>query len=265
MIPFFISIPHSGEKVPTEASWLLDFDEVTLMCDVDRYVDQLYSSAIESLQIPSVKTEWHRYVVDLNRWSDDVDVDSVEGSPNPSGRFTTGLHWVKTTTGVQLMRQPISKVLHQKLVEKYFQPFHAAVRSQYSMFKEKGFQNVYHLDAHSMPSQGTAAHRDPGTQRPQIVVSDCEGVSCRADYKDLVIEAYKSAGFEVAYNWPYKGGRVTQTYGKPSLGQQALQVELNRALYMDEKTKQKNERFSQTQGQILKAIQIIQKEVALLK
>ena len=170
MLPFFISIPHSGEKVPAEASWLSGLEEPILMCDVDRFVDDLYRPGIEKLQIPSVVAEWHRYVVDLNRLPDDVDASSVTGHPNAAGKFTTGLLWVKTTTGIQLMPNPISATLHQSLVQKYFEPFHTQVRAQYESFKKLGHKTVYHLDAHSMPSRGTAAHRDPGADRPQIVV-----------------------------------------------------------------------------------------------
>lgn len=237
MKPFFISIPHSGERVPTEADWLRDLPEPVLMCDVDRYVDRLYQPIIKTLDLPSVKTEWHRYVVDLNRIPEDVDADSVAGHANPPGKFTTGLHWVKTTRGTRLMPQPIAPELHRQLVERYYAPFHADVRATYQAFRDQGAKKIYHLDAHSMPSLGTKAHRDPGERRADIVVSDWEGKSCEAEFKDLVMEAYAATGLKVAYNWPYLGGRVTQIYGQPAQGQHAIQVEINRALYMDEETK----------------------------
>jgi N-formylglutamate deformylase len=238
MKPFFISIPHSGERVPAEADWLQGLPEVVLMCDVDRFVDRLYQPVLSELKLPFVKTEWHRYVIDLNRLPDDVDANSVEGSSNPAGSFTTGLHWVKTTRGTRLMPKPISRALHDQLVKEYFKPFHEDVRNVYRSLKAKGVAKVYHLDAHSMPSKGTNAHRDPGETRKSIVVSDWEGRSCEPAFKDLVIKAYAQAGFEVGYNWPYLGGRVTQTYGRPDIGQHAIQVEISRALYMDEDSKQ---------------------------
>lgn len=238
MKAFFISIPHSGERVPPEAAWLQGLPEPILMCDVDRYVDRLYEPVVKEIKLSCVKTQWHRYVIDLNRLPDDVDADSVEGDKNPPGKFTTGLHWVKTTRGTRLMPQPISRQLHDQLVQRYFEPFHSDVRDTYNFFRERGAAKVYHLDAHSMPSKGTSAHRDPGETRADIVVSDWEGRSCEPWFKDLVIESYKDAGLKVAYNWPYLGGRVTQTYGKPDQGQHAIQVEISRALYMDEETKQ---------------------------
>lgn len=238
MKAFFISIPHSGERVPSEAAWLKALPEPVLMCDVDRFIDRLYQPITDELKITCVKTQWHRYVVDLNRLADDVDADSVEGHANPSGKFTTGLHWVKTTRGTRLMEKPISVQLHDQLVAKYFEPFHSDVRDTYEFFREHKAKKVYQLDAHSMPSKGTSAHKDPGETRADFVISDQEGKSCETWYKDLVIEAYKNTGHSVAYNWPYVGGRVTQTYGKPDRGQHCIQVETNRALYMDEETKQ---------------------------
>ncbi|NJM10154.1 MAG: N-formylglutamate amidohydrolase [Bdellovibrionaceae bacterium] len=247
MKPFFLSIPHSGERVPSEAKWLQGLSEPILMCDVDRFVDRLYSPVVEDLRLTCVKTQWHRYVVDLNRLAEDVDQDSVIGSPNASGKFSTGLHWVKTTRGTTLMAEPISQALHQQLVQRYFEPFHSDVRDTYEFFREHGASKIYHLDAHSMPSKGTAAHRDPGETRADIVVSDWEGKSCEPSFKDLVIAAYEKTGLKVRYNWPYLGGRVTQTYGQPDRGQHAIQVEINRALYMDEETKQ----FKPEPGRIL--------------
>jgi N-formylglutamate deformylase len=237
MKPFFMSIPHSGERIPKEATWLHGLSEPIVMCDVDRFVDRLYHPVVDQLKLGCVTTQWHRYVVDLNRLPDDIDAESVVGSDNPPGKFTTGLHWVKTTRGTRLMPAPISQALHKQLVERYFNPFHDDVKDMYSYFREKGADKIYHLDAHSMPAKGTSAHKDPGETRAEIVVSDWEGKSCEVAYKDLVCEAYTKAGLQVRVNWPYVGGRVTQTYGKPKDGQHAIQVEINRALYMDEETK----------------------------
>ncbi len=237
MTPFFVTIPHSGEDVPPEASWLQGFPEETLFRDVDRYVDRLYEPALTARQIPSIVARFHRYAVDLNRVPADVDQDSVQGSVNPSGTFPLGFHWVQTTYGERLMKTPISKALHQQLCDRYFDPFHQKVREQFALFFKQGASQVFHLDAHSMPSKGTAAHRDSGNERPQIVVSDQDGASCRREYVELVRAAYEAAGFQVAYNWPYKGGRITQVYGQPSRGQHTLQVEMNRSLYMNEESK----------------------------
>jgi len=88
-----------------------------------------------------------------------------------------------------------------------------------------------------MPSKGTSKHKDNGEQRAEVVISDQHGKTCSEKLKDLVIKAYEEAGFEVAYNWPYIGGRIVGSYGHPENNVESIQVELNRSLYMDESTK----------------------------
>ena len=159
------------------------------------------------------------------------------------------------------MPQPMSRKTHDQLTEIIYEPFHAGIRNHYVFFKNKNFKNIFHIDAHSMPSLGTRMHKDPGQKRADIVVSDCLGKSCHPHFKDLVIAAYASAGFKVGYNWPYMGGRVTEHYGQPRAGQQVLQVELNRGLYMDEKTKHILPEHQQIQQKILKALSYIKSEL----
>jgi N-formylglutamate amidohydrolase len=232
-----VTIPHSGEKVPAQADWLKTLPEEILMCDVDRYVDYLYEPGLQKWHLPYAKTEWHRYAGDLNRIPQDIDAGSVEGNPNPAGMHRRGFLWAITTHNHQLMPKPISAKIHQELVELIYEPFHASVRKLYENYEASGRTKVFHIDAHSMPSVGTKEHRDPGERRADIVVSDCHGKSCDPKFRDLVIAAYVIAGFKVAYNWPYFGGRVSEFYGQPEKNHHAIQVEMNRELYMDEQTK----------------------------
>ena len=262
-IPFLVTIPHSGEKVPPQAPWLQNLPEEILMCDVDRYVDRLYEPTLQKLKIPFTKTEWHRYAGDLNRLPEDVDASSVIGHKNPAGLHSRGFLWTITTTELPLMKAPIPASRHQELVQLISEPFHASVEKLYANFK--GSSKIYHLDAHSMPSVGTRQHRDPGERRADIVVSDNKGQSCGPEFRDLVIAAYCTAGFKVAYNWPYFGGRVTEHYGKPAQGREALQVEMNRSLYMDEVTKQfKHDAAAKVQKQIGQALTRIHEQLASL-
>jgi N-formylglutamate deformylase len=100
-------------------------------------------------------------------------------------------------------------------------------------------------------------HNDPGAQRADVVVSDFHGKSARKDFVDLIVEAYRSAGLQVAYNWPYFGGGITQMYGRPDQDHHTVQVELNRRLYMDETTKQKSGQFIEIQNKLTQAMESI--------
>ncbi len=237
--PLFVTIPHSGEWIPESATWLKGRDPLLLLSDVDRFVDRLYHPALETHGIPKVVALCHRYVVDLNRLPEDVDQESVQGAIAKPGTHTTGFHWVRTMKGETLMAAPIPLALHQNLVAEHFVPFHEQVRSLYVEQHRRNSGPVYHLDLHSMPSLGTSGHRDEGQMRAEVVISDQDGRSCLADFTALVVEAFeKIGGFQVALNWPYKGGRITQTYGAPEINNNCLQVELNRKIYMSETSKE---------------------------
>ncbi len=263
-IPFFVTMPHSGEKVPDVCHWLKDLPESVLMSDVDRYVDELYEPALQTLNVKHLKTEWHRYAGDLNRLPTDVDEASVVESKNKAGSFTRGFHWVKTYQGADLMKAPMDQKTHDHLTELIYDPFHAQIKSTYEDFHQQGFKHLFHIDAHSMPSKGTKEHRDPGEHRADIVVSDCHGKSCRSEFRDLVISAYVTAGFKVGFNWPYFGGRLTEQYGDPTRGHHVIQVELNRGLYMNEESKKRHTDVAEIQKKITAALSTVQSGLARL-
>ena len=260
-IPLLVSIPHSGLKIPPPAYWLKNLDPLLLMCDVDAYVDELYRPALKG--IPTVVFEWHRYAVDANRHPEDISPATVKGVDSQTlhklkhKKSPSDIHWHKTTKGDLLIKKALPFKLHKTLIEKYFNPYHKKIKKQIEDFKKLRALKVYILDLHSMPSKGLDFHKDPGCERPEVVISDREGRSCCQDFTDLVIKAYQKAGFKTKLNWPYKGGAIIQNYGQPKKNQHALQIELNRALYMDEITKTKNKNYQQIKAQLLKAITFI--------
>lgn len=257
---FFISIPHAGELVPPEVNWLSNISFTTLMRDVDRFVDKIYQPVISQLALNYVNTDWHRYVVDLNRKLDEFDSSAVEGAICPSGTHPKGLHWVVTTWGESLITKPMTKEVHNKLIQNCYMPFHSQIKKIREELRIKG--HVFHIDAHSMPSRGTALHNDPGGDRADIVVSDFHGKSSCLSFKNLVLQSYEMAGFKCAYNFPYVGGGITQMYGEPEKGFHTIQIELNRKLYMNEDSKELLPiKFHETQKKIAQAISMIHKNI----
>jgi N-formylglutamate deformylase len=126
-----VTIPHSGENIPPQATWLKTLPEEILMCDVDRFVDVLYEPALQKLQIPSAKTEWHRYAGDLNRGPEDVDAGTVFGNLTAAGTHRRGFLWGITTLNQSLLPAPVSSAVHQELVQLIYEPFHRSVRKLY--------------------------------------------------------------------------------------------------------------------------------------
>jgi N-formylglutamate deformylase len=253
--PLILTAPHSGETVPPEAEWLRAAPQSILLTDVDRFVHELYLPATSLTPVPLLYTTVHRYAADLNRYPSDVDQDSVTGSAAPKGAHPKGFHWVATTQGFRLMNQPITSDLHDAIVRNYHDGFHDAFLVRVSALRARFPKRpIFHLDCHSMPSKGTGAHRDQGNARPDVVISDLEGKSASAAFKDLVISSFTKEQLKVSYNWPYLGGRITERYGKPSSGHETIQIELNRALYMDEATREKTSGFPLLQQKLVRII-----------
>lgn len=264
--PLLVTIPHSGEQIPPEAAWLSDLPERLLMYDVDRYVDELYEPTLRKLKIAWIKTEWHRYACDLNRLATDVDAQSLIGSLNPRGTYPRGLHWSTTTKGERLMPRPISSDVHQMIVNRCLRPFHDAVRAVGDLIRPPSVRSkaapLFHIDLHSMPSFGTKEHRDPGEWRADLVISNQDGKSSSAAFFQMICAAGRSQGFSVSENWPYKGGRITEVYGRPLEGWETVQIELNRKLYMNEQTKRKDLlRFRETQIRVGRLLAVIYSQI----
>ena len=108
-----------------------------------------------------------------------------------------------------------------------------------------------------MPSQGTGLHLDRGEKRADIVISDFKGKSASPEFKDLVIQGFEEQGFSVSYNWPYFGGRITQRYGKPQDGHHTIQIELNRALYLNESNYELLRHVDEFRGRLSKVMEKI--------
>lgn len=260
----WISIPHSGEFLPSEAFWLTNKPQSILLTDVDRFVNQLYQPIAETLGIPMLISPIHRYVADLNRSPEDIDPTTVEQAPPFASSFKRGLYWKSTTKQEPLLERPLSQEEHHFIVQNYHLPFHQEIKQRIAFLRSLGLPSLQ-LDCHSMPSQGTCAHADQGKKRPDVVLSDYQGKAAHSFFKNTLEQALVQQNLLLAYNDPYLGGYVTQHYGKPSQHQHTLQIEINRSLYMDEDTKAiLNEPFRELQSKLHKALESVQKQIPKL-
>jgi N-formylglutamate amidohydrolase len=234
--PLLVEVPHAGVGVPDEVRKELLLDDAGVRRDADLYVDRLYARA-PSLGATLIYTEVSRFVVDLNRAPDDVDELSVAGHPSPKplalGGAPRGLIWRVATDGTPALGGPIPLDSWRGRVERYHAPYHRAVDAQVEALRAR-FGRLLVLSGHSMPSVGKATHADPGKRRADVVPGDRRGAACAAEVTRSAVELFGGAGLSVAPNDPYQGGETTRRLGRPDEGLHALQVELNRDLYMDE-------------------------------
>lgn len=230
--PLVVEVPHAGVAVPEEARAELALDGAAIRRDADLWVDELYRRAPE-LGAILIYTEVSRFVVDLNRAADDVDALSVAGHPAPRPDAPRGLIWRVATDGTPALRAPLSFAAYQERLARYHAPYHRALDEAVASLRAR-FGRVIVLSGHSMPSVGKATHADPGRRRADVVPGDRRGESCAPEVAAAAVDLFRGAGLQVAPNEPYQGGETTRRLGRPFENVHALQVELNRDLYMDE-------------------------------
>jgi N-formylglutamate deformylase len=235
--PLVLSVPHAGVALTGfEGSLASTLD---VRGDADLFVDRLYGIDVPVRSADAgldrheyVAASLSRFVCDMNRHPDDVSTVAVPEHPAPKNADGRGFVWAVTTTGDPVLAQPLT--LEQwRARQAIHTAYHAAISQALARARDRfGFAVL--LDGHSMPSVGRAGHKDPGRQRADIVPGDRDGTSCSPDLSRLVMAHFKSHGYSVAFNDPYKGGFVTTHHGRPADAVHAIQVEIRRDLYMDE-------------------------------
>jgi N-formylglutamate amidohydrolase len=257
--PLLVEIPHAGLGVPEPIRSELIAPEDAVLHDADIFVDRLYANA-PKLGAALLVARNSRYVVDLNRAQDDVDAGTVRGHPIAASAQPRGVVWRSTTDGRPILAKPLSYEQLMARLQRYYVPYHETLRRTLDALRERyGYAIV--LAGHSMPSTGRSMHTDPGARRADVVPGSCGRSSADRRVIDLVDAHFRAAGLSVRHDDPYKGGYTTSHYGRPRDHIHAIQIELNRALYVDEQTcKPKDAEFRKLQ-QLLD--QLVQKLGAL--
>jgi N-formylglutamate amidohydrolase len=229
-----VEVPHAGLLVPDSVRSELLAPEDAVRRDADIYVDKLYQNA-PKLGAALLTAKVSRYVVDLNRAQDDVDAATVSDHPTPAGAQPRGVIWRATTDGRPILARALSYEALLSRLSRYYVPYHAALRQTLTDLRAR-FGYAILVAGHSMPSLGRSMHSDPGARRADIVPGTCGRTSADARVIDLVDAHFRAAGLSVRHDDPYRGGFSTGHYGRPRDRWHAIQIELNRALYVDERS-----------------------------
>ena len=232
--PLLVEVPHAGLTLPEDVRHQLLLPGDAMLRDADIFVDRLYEHA-PTLGATLLVAQHSRYVVDLNRAHDDLDAATVSGHPTATGAQPRGVVWRCTTDGRALLARPLTYAELVSRLTNYYVPYHAALKRTLDEFRTR-FGYAVVLAGHSMPSTGRSMHKDPGARRADVVPGSCGRTSADARIIDLVDAHFRAAGLTVRHDDPYKGGFTTSHYGRPREGVHAIQIELSRALYVDEQT-----------------------------
>ncbi|PJF10177.1 N-formylglutamate amidohydrolase [Pseudorhodobacter sp. MZDSW-24AT] len=234
--PVVFSSPHSGRAYPPAFLAESVLDAHMIRSSEDAFVDELFMSAPD-FGAPLIAATAPRAYVDLNRAADEMDASVVEGVPrsphNP--RVASGLGVIPRVVsgGRQIYRGKIPLEEAEARIKRHWTPYHAALR-QLTEASHSQFGQSILVDCHSMPHEAIEAHSRPGQARPEVVLGDRFGAAAARDVVDQIEAAFRRAGLRVSRNAPFAGAYIAQTYGRPSRGYHVVQVEIDRALYMDE-------------------------------
>jgi len=245
--------PHSGAHYPASFLAASRLPLSSLRRSEDALVDEVFAAAPE-LGAPLLAALFPRSYVDANR--EDIELDPhmfADGLPATinaaSPRVAAGLGVIPrvVASGEEIYSRKLAYAEAAQRIERCWRPYHAALAAEIAATRRR-FGCCVLIDCHSMPSAGGPLDRDNGWDRVDFVLGDCRSTSCAPSLTNHVEAALRRLGYSVARNNPYSGGFVTQHYGRPAEGVHALQIEVNRALYLDEATFRRGPGFARLAG-----------------
>src|SRR5665811_1654137 len=250
--PVLFNSPHSGSTYPREFLVSSKLDIATLRRSEDSFVDALVAGVVKQ-GYPLMRAHFPRCFVDVNREPYELDPRMFDGrlpsfANTRSMRVAGGLGTVARVVGdaqeIYDQRIPVDDALAR--IESLYKPYHRALRRLFSRL-HRDYGAAMLIDCHSMPS--TAGHKDERA-RPEFVLGDRYGTSCVCVVAETVEKTLRTLGYSVSRNKPYAGGFITEHYGNPAAGLHAIQLEINRALYMDERRYERTSGFGRLAGDL---------------
>jgi N-formylglutamate amidohydrolase len=234
-----VASPHSGATYPTAFLAQAAIPLSALRRAEDAFVDQLFGAA-PALGMPLLAARFPRSYVDANREPYELDPGMFEGPlPRPLNHRTTrvaaGLGMIPrvAASGEAIYRGRMPAAEIEQRLESCWRPYHSTLTRLYEETCRL-FGTVLLIDAHSMPSSASGMAVRERQSRVDIVLGDNHGEACAVHLVAFAERFFTEQGLKVQRNQPYAGGFTTQRYGRPAVNRHTLQIEINRALYMDE-------------------------------
>lgn len=245
--PLIFASPHSGRRYPADMLADARVALISLRHSEDAYVDELFAGAAAHGAAVLSATIARSYV-DLNRDPAELDPEMFDERPPHSlhlnsARVQAGLGAIPRVSGdgQTIYRRKLSLNEAERRISAVHRPYHAMLQNLVTETKET-FGCAVLVDCHSMPSNSRGAHA------PDIVLGDRFGASCHPSVTALAEATLRRLGYRVARNTPFAGGHTTQTYGRPAHREHALQIEINRALYVDERTLERTNGYARVRA-----------------
>jgi N-formylglutamate deformylase len=234
--PLLLDSPHSGIIYPDGFQPIAPME--LLRTGEDAFVHELFGEGPAKGAV-LIEAHFPRVYIDPNRAATDIDPDLLsEAWPEPlkpteKSRLGLGLIRRLAVPGVPVHGKRLTVAEVKARIDRFYRPYHDAVGGAYDELHGR-FGKVWHINCHSMKSIGNAMATDVGARRPDFVLGDRDGKTCDPAFMKLVHDVLAGLGYSVAINNPYKGLELIMRYSDPNAGRHALQIEINRGLYMDE-------------------------------
>ncbi|PIB22816.1 N-formylglutamate amidohydrolase [Amylibacter kogurei] len=246
------SSPHSGRDYTDSYFQKSNLSPNHLRSSEDAFVDELFSSAPES-GAPLMAAVMPRAFIDLNRGADELDSAIIEDVKPTKGnpRTAAGLGVIPrvVSQGRAIQTGKISHQDAQDRIANYYVPYHQRLKELINQTFQ-AFGESLLVDCHSMPHTALDNISVRGGSRPDVIIGDRFGSACAPEVADKVEAAFRRQGFIVARNLPFAGAYILREYGRPTQRRNAVQVEIDRALYMDEASITKNDQFGAVKKRI---------------
>jgi N-formylglutamate amidohydrolase len=237
-VPFVLNSPHSGRHYPPRFLAMSRLDASAIRRSEDCYVDELFRGGV-GLGAPMLAANFPRAYLDVNRepWELDPRMFDEQLPPHAntrSARVAGGLGTVPRLVGegqdIYPGKLPLAEALAR--VETHYHAYHDALGALLAATRA-AFGFAVLIDCHSMPASVRVGERGA---RSDFIVGDRFGTACARALTDAAISILIGMGYNVAHNKPYAGGFITEHYGRPAQGVHAIQIEINRGLYLNERT-----------------------------
>ncbi|MSU65160.1 MAG: N-formylglutamate amidohydrolase [Opitutus sp.] len=250
--PVIFDSPHSAIDYPEDFAPTASREAIRTTWDA--FVDELFGH-VPAAGATLLAARFPRAYIDANRAVSDIDPDLLETPwPEPvelSEHTRSGMGLIRrfALPGVPMYERKLSVAEVRRRIDRFFIPYRQALQTAIdAAWGRHGV--VYHFNCHSMKSRGNAMNRDNGATRPDLVISDRDGSTAAPEFTAWVADYFARLGYEVKINDPYRGADIIRTHGQPARGRTSIQIELNRALYMNEATFQRGPGFAEVQDHL---------------
>ena len=249
------ALPHSGRDYGVSFLNQSILDQLSIRSSEDAFLDQLIDG-IEKYGAPKIIANAPRAFIDLNRSTDELDPALISGIKNNmrNPRISSGLGVIPRVVshGKEIYRGKLSFEQAQSRIKYYWKPYHTDL-SNLLQRSQSVFGQSLLIDIHSMPHEAVST-QSSFIKPPEIVVGDRFGMSSDPEFTNLVISILKQHEFKVAKNTPFAGAFITKHHGKVKKRIHALQLEIDRSLYMDEEKISPNSEFEKLKTRLFPAL-----------